>query len=392
MARKDDVIARLIAIGKERPYLRYPIIAVIAVMLAGYHLGRFMYSLRKKAALATAICGVVVVCYHSTLSANAVGEGPRYINRNMNTSGSGPKYIIYVDAEENQPETTAYELETVEIPRETEAATEEETTTALEIADTIKYEQNSDPIPPAETETVTEEVSAEDPSYETEPEKGLDEEIIEASTEPASENNGEEMPLQPESSDDWKLMLVNRDNPLPEGYEIATRRIQNGLSVDERIYEPLMDMLRAGNQDGCSLIVCSAYRSYDRQTEIYVSDVAKYQGRGLTYEEACQKTEETLSIPGASEHQAGIAADIVAVTHQVLNESFADTREGKWLAGHAHEYGFILRYPREKEDITGISYEPWHFRYVGIEAATEIYERKICLEEYLELINETLLQ
>jgi D-alanyl-D-alanine carboxypeptidase len=109
---------------------------------------------------------------------------------------------------------------------------------------------------------------------------------------------------------------------------------------------------------------------------------------GYSYEKACAITEETLAVPGASEHQAGLSVDIVTLRHQVLNDAFADTKAGKWLAEHAHEYGFILRYPKDKEEITGINYEPWHFRYVGKEAAEQIYELGCCLEEYVMLQNQ----
>lgn len=187
-----------------------------------------------------------------------------------------------------------------------------------------------------------------------------------------------------EKEEDWKLILVNRNHPLPDGYQPETQRLSNGLLVDTRIYQPLMELLEAGNQEGCAFLVCSAYRPYERQVELYQNKILKYQGWGYSYEEACARTEETISIPGCSEHQAGLAVDIVTVRHQVLNEAFANTKAGKWLAEHAHEYGFILRYPKDKEEVTGISYEPWHFRYVGKEAAAEIFELGCCLEEYKE--------
>ena len=185
-------------------------------------------------------------------------------------------------------------------------------------------------------------------------------------------------------TESWMLMLVNKENLLPDDYRIETRKLSNGLSVDTRIYDPLMEFLEAGNEAGCALLVCSAYRSQERQTELYEADIAKYMGMGYSYKEACAITEQTLAVPGSSEHQAGLAVDIVTARHQVLNDAFADTKAGKWLAAHAHEYGFILRYPKDKEDITGIDYEPWHFRYVGKDAAERIYETGSCLEEYLE--------
>lgn len=193
--------------------------------------------------------------------------------------------------------------------------------------------------------------------------------------------------LRPEYKDSqeesWMLMLVNKDNLLPDDYRIETKRLSNGLSVDTRIYDPLMEFLEAGNEEGCALLVCSAYRSFARQTELYEADIEKYTGMGYSYKEACAITEQTLAVPGSSEHQAGLSVDIVTERHQVLNDAFADTKAGKWLAAHAHEYGFILRYPKDKEDITGIDYEPWHFRYVGKDAAARIYELGCCLEEYL---------
>ncbi len=185
--------------------------------------------------------------------------------------------------------------------------------------------------------------------------------------------------------EDWRLLLVNKDNLLPEDYKIETKRLSNGLMVDARIYEPLMEFLKAGNKEGCNLLVCSAYRPYERQVELYEADLAKYQRMGYSYEKACAITEETLAVPGASEHQAGLSVDIVTLRHQVLNDAFADTKAGKWLAEHAHEYGFILRYPKDKEEITGINYEPWHFRYVGKEAAKQIHDLGCCLEEYVML-------
>ena len=191
-------------------------------------------------------------------------------------------------------------------------------------------------------------------------------------------------PLKENEEEAWSLVLVNRDHPLPDGYQPETQRLNNGLLVDVRIYQPLMELLEAGNQEGCALLVCSAYRPYERQVELYQNGILKYQRWGYSYEEACARTEETLSLPGCSEHQAGLSVDIVTVGHQVLNEGFANTKAGQWLAQHAHEYGFILRYPKDKEEVTGISYEPWHFRYVGKEAAAEIFELGCCLEEYEE--------
>lgn len=185
--------------------------------------------------------------------------------------------------------------------------------------------------------------------------------------------------------DAWKIRLINSENPLPQDYTFESVVISNTWRVDERIYDELKAMLKDGRKAGCSLLICSGYRSFERQTELYLQDVKKYMRQGMTYEEACAETEKTLLKPGESEHESGLAVDIVSVRHQVLDKNFEKTKEAKWLAEHAHEYGFILRYPKDKEEITGIDYEPWHFRYVGVEAATEIWENNLCLEEYLNL-------
>ena len=106
--------------------------------------------------------------------------------------------------------------------------------------------------------------------------------------------------------------------------------------------------------------------------------------KGMSYMEAYSLASQIVMVPGASEHQLGLAIDINCDTYTSLDEGFADTEAGKWLAAHCYEYGFILRYPLGKEYITGVEYEPWHFRYVGKEAATVISEQGICLEEFIE--------
>ena len=106
--------------------------------------------------------------------------------------------------------------------------------------------------------------------------------------------------------------------------------------------------------------------------------------QGLSYMEAYKISSNTVTVPGASEHQIGLAIDFISDTYTSLNEGFGNSQAGKWLAENSYRYGFILRYPKGKEDITGIIYEPWHFRYVGIDAAEIIYNENITLEELLE--------
>lgn len=267
------------------------------------------------------------------------------------------------EVEKETTETAALEEETTKAV--TEAAAAEETTTE------------------AATEAATEEMTTEAAT-----EAATEEMTAEAATEAAASVETQQAQAA-ENELEWYLLLVNRSHPLTEEYRPQTRPIgYYGIPVDVRIYDALKAMLDEGNRQGCSLLVCSGYRPYERQVELYEQDVAKYMRWGYSYEKACELTEETLLPPGTSEHQAGLAADIVATTRQVLDSGFENTTEGRWLAAHAHEYGFILRYPKDKVEITQIEYEPWHFRYVGAEAAAEIHELGCCLEEYIDILRE----
>lgn len=185
---------------------------------------------------------------------------------------------------------------------------------------------------------------------------------------------------------DWNMLLVNKNHPIPDNYTFTQKTLPGySMKVDERIYDPLLTMLNAGQNEGCRFFICSAYRSQTRQSEIYNSHIRDYRARGYSDEKAKELTELSIAVPGSSEHQTGMAVDIVATYYQQLNSNFANTKEAQWLKEHAHEYGFILRYPKDKTHITMITFEPWHFRYVGVEAAKEIYEQDLCYEEYLAL-------
>ncbi len=184
----------------------------------------------------------------------------------------------------------------------------------------------------------------------------------------------------------WSLVLANRQNPLTEGYKPELKKLSSGYAVDARIYEAVNDMLADAKAAGLSPLVCSAYRSYDSQTRLFENQIAKYVSRGYSKAAAYEEAAKWVAVPGTSEHQTGLAVDIVATSYQVLNEAQEKTAEQQWLMANAHHYGFVLRYPKDKVAVTGISYEPWHYRYVGKEAARVIYEGKMCLEEYLEAL------
>ena len=183
---------------------------------------------------------------------------------------------------------------------------------------------------------------------------------------------------------DWKLLLINKQHTIPEDYEFTLGTIKGSMRCDERIIEPLTQMFAAAKQDGVNLIVCSPYRDMARQEYLFDRKVKNYQSTGMSYMDAYKKASITVTLPGASEHQVGLAVDIISDTYTSLEVGFADTEAGKWLAEHSWEYGFILRYPLGKEEITGIQFEPWHFRYVGIDAAEVITSQNITLEEFVE--------
>ncbi len=182
---------------------------------------------------------------------------------------------------------------------------------------------------------------------------------------------------------DWNLILVNKQHPIPEDYTFTLGNITGYLKCDERIIPDLMEMLKQAKNDGISLEICSPYRTHVHQVELFQKKINRFMNRGYSYLEAYRLSSQAVTVPGSSEHEIGLALDIYAPDYKQLNAGFGDTEEGKWLAAHCAEYGFILRYPLGKEEITGIEFEPWHFRYVGKAAAKIITENEITLEEFV---------
>lgn len=183
---------------------------------------------------------------------------------------------------------------------------------------------------------------------------------------------------------DWRLILVNKQNMVPDGYEADLGNINGSLLADERIIPDIYEMLDAAKADGVNLMICSAYRSYDRQTTLFNNKMKKLMSRGMSYMDAYAVGSMSVTVPGTSEHQLGLALDILTSSYTEMDDGFGETEAGKWLAANAPKYGFILRYPAGKEEITGIIYEPWHFRYVGKEYSEDITELGVTLEEYLD--------
>lgn len=180
-------------------------------------------------------------------------------------------------------------------------------------------------------------------------------------------------------SEEWNLIVVNRWNELPKDYSVELTELSNGQKVDSRIYPYLQEMFDVARAEGVYPVVREGYRTPEEQQEILDDKIQTYINQGYSQSRAEKAAEEWVALPGTSEHQLGIAVDINADKLKCSNEDVY-----AWLAENAYKYGFTLRYPPGKQEITGTSYEPWHYRYVGEEAAREIYERGICLEEYFE--------
>lgn len=179
----------------------------------------------------------------------------------------------------------------------------------------------------------------------------------------------------------WNLILVNDDYSVPNNYEVELTELSNGEKVDTRIYPQLQQMFDDARAAGLELFVREGYRTTHDQKQIMEERIQQYRNEGYSRSEAKELAEKYVAVPGTSEHELGIAVDINADTSKCSSDAVYT-----WLANNAYRYGFIKRYPSEKTEITGVNNEPWHYRYVGVEAAKEIQEKGICLEEYIDLL------
>ena len=182
---------------------------------------------------------------------------------------------------------------------------------------------------------------------------------------------------------DWQLRLVNPWHAMPADYAPELTDIGGGQAVDARCADALLEMLEDCRSAGLSPVVCSSYRTWETQQALYDNKIARVMAEGYSEADAPAVAATVVAVPGTSEHQLGLAVDIVDAGYMEMDEAQEQTAVQQWLMAHCQEYGFILRYPTGKSETTGIIYEPWHYRYVGREAAQEITARGICLEEYL---------
>lgn len=188
---------------------------------------------------------------------------------------------------------------------------------------------------------------------------------------------------EPVDTTDELLTLVNYKYAVPDSWKVDLVEVQNGARMDKRAAESFMQMLKDAKAAGVHPYVRNAYRSKSTQQAVYDRKINAYLNDGYSEEEAKKRTLEWISYPGMSEHQLGLAADVVDRDYQELEEKQEETETQKWLMENCVNYGFILRYPKDKEAITHIHYEPWHYRYVGKENAKKIKDSGLCLEEYL---------
>ena len=183
-----------------------------------------------------------------------------------------------------------------------------------------------------------------------------------------------------------KLLLVNPWCFMPEDYTVELTQIGGGHRVADYAYADYLELMAACKEAGHSPVVRSSFRTMTDQKILYANRIQRFKDEGYSTEEATEKAGTIVAVPGTSEHQLGLALDIVDSKNRNLDESQAETATQQWLMENSWRYGWILRYPNEKSDITGIIYEPWHYRYVGREVAAEIHELGLCLEEYLQML------
>ena len=181
------------------------------------------------------------------------------------------------------------------------------------------------------------------------------------------------------------LILVNPWNPMPADFVPQVGEVEDGYEMDLRAVEPLQEMMAACRAAGNDAYICSAFRTHAMQQSLFDNKVMRVMyEEGVPYEDAPEVAGQTVAAPGTSEHELGLATDIIDGGYPFLDEGQEETATQKWLMENAWRFGFILRYPNGTTDITGIIYEPWHYRYVG-PWAEEIYRRGITLEEFLAL-------
>ncbi len=189
---------------------------------------------------------------------------------------------------------------------------------------------------------------------------------------------------------DPRMVLVNQKNKLPDDYTVETKKCGSATSINSTLQteaaEAFLKMQKAAAKDGVTIWMQSGYRSVSYQEALYNNKVQYYINKGYSKAAASKKAATIVNPPGYSEHNSGLAADLNCPQHTDLTEGFADTNAFSWLCAHADDYGFILRYSKDAESVTGITYEPWHWRYVGVKNAQLIKASGLCLEDSIAVL------
>ena len=188
------------------------------------------------------------------------------------------------------------------------------------------------------------------------------------------------------------MVLVNHTNKMPDDYTFDTKECGSATAVNKTLQTAACDaflaMQKTAAADGVTVWMQSGYRSVKYQTSLYEKKTQYYLNKGYDNAAAKEKAAAVVNPPGYSEHNCGLAADLNSPEHTGLDEGFENTAAFRWLCAHAGDYGFILRYPKDAEDKTEIIYEPWHWRYVGVENAARINASGLCFEEYIQTLRD----
>lgn len=343
---QEKLISRFTGVVKKYGFMRYPCLLVLSVILGVYHVGRhFVTNTKRYASVAFVIIFFMNSC---SFSFAVFAEKTGFIKAQETYSAvvGDSDVMLAVETEGNPDNQLLLEDDEINLDYDPEVdITDADTYTLDDILESWEAYQ------PGENQTE------------------------ESQTQESSEDYVFD-------SSDWKLVLINKQHPIPEEYDFKLGTIKDNMQCDERIIEDLLLMLQAAKNDGLNLVIQSPYRTLDRQEYNFNKRIKLYMAQGASYMDAYKTASQAITVPGCSEHEVGLALDITSDTHSSLTEAFSETPEGKWLAEHSCEYGFTLRYPSGKEYITSIEYEPWHFRYVGREAAMIMHDENICLEEF----------
>ena len=333
---KSRFARRLTSYGKDHKIMRLPVFLVLVFYSFFYNIGMFLGSHKKQLAAALLILAIFIGSVSFAPVSGAATEEALAEEDDSGVYYYSDEGVVEVD-EMDTGHKTASADDIEKLLASSDTSGKASSSAAAQAGDTVIYDE----------------------------EKGM---------------------VEADFKDDWSLILINKKHKIPDNYNFELSTIKGAIKSDVRVTRHVLDMIRGAEEEGVKLYICSPYRDFDRQEELFNKKVKSYLRKGYEFDEAYELASQTVAIPGTSEHQAGLAFDFITENYTVLEAGFADTEAGKWLKENAADYGFILRYPADKEEITQIEFEPWHYRYVGEPAAHEIMDRGLCLEEYVSEI------